>query len=100
MARFDRMNSDDGAEALFVDNAGNVYVTGWNGIPTDIDFATIKYSQSTSVMEDEWKIRHVDKNPFSISPRHILRKRLIPWPEEGSDLVLFVRKELKKSNSC
>ena len=37
-------NDDDIAESLAVDNAGNVYVTGWSwdGFP---DYATIKYTQ-------------------------------------------------------
>ena len=36
-------SSDDGAQAIVVDNNGNVYVTGsgWNG--TSYDYATIKY---------------------------------------------------------
>ena len=40
-------NGGDGATALAVDTAGNVYVTGWSsGSSTNLDYATIKYSQS------------------------------------------------------
>ena len=42
-------NGDDGANALKVDNSGNVYVTGYiTGIGTGRDFMTLKYSSSGS----------------------------------------------------
>ena len=40
-------DSSDYAEALAVDDSGNVYVTGWSsGSGTDHDFTTIKYNSS------------------------------------------------------
>ncbi len=40
-------NGFDLAYALALDNAGNVYVTGWSqGIVTDADYATIKYDSN------------------------------------------------------
>ena len=38
-------NSEDEPNAIAVDNAGNVYVTGQSGPNTALDYATIKYSQ-------------------------------------------------------
>jgi len=41
-------NGDDVARGIAIDNSGNVYVTGHSdGLGTLIDYATIKYSQST-----------------------------------------------------
>lgn len=42
-------NGDDNAHALFVDNSGNVYVTGTSvGSSTSYDYATLKYNSSGS----------------------------------------------------
>lgn len=53
VARYDGPNSeDDRASALAVDNAGNVFVTGYSTGPgTEDDYVTIKYL-STGVSED------------------------------------------------
>ena len=45
-------NGDDIATSLAVDDAGNVYVTGYSyGSGTDLDYATVKYSQGPGVEE-------------------------------------------------
>jgi hypothetical protein len=46
-------NGDDKAAALALDDAVNVYVTGWSyGVGTDYDYTTIKYIQEEE--EDHW----------------------------------------------
>lgn len=49
-------NSSDGAHALAVDGAGNIYVTGasW-GSGTDVDYATIKYNSNG---QEQWVQRY------------------------------------------
>jgi hypothetical protein len=50
VARYDSGFGDDFASAMALDTAGNVYVTGWSlGDGTDLDFATVKYSQQQEV---------------------------------------------------
>jgi len=46
-------NGPDGAYALAVSNAGDVYVTGWSqGSGTSTDYATIKYHSSTGARDN------------------------------------------------
>ncbi|MEI6950213.1 SBBP repeat-containing protein [Paraflavisolibacter sp. H34] len=53
---YDGTGSNDGANDLAVDNAGNVYVTGYsNGTGTDGDYATLKYSTAGVV---QWTMRY------------------------------------------
>jgi len=57
VARYDApLSSEDGAYAIAVDGAGNVYVTGesW-GLETFGDYATVKYSSSG---DQEWVARY------------------------------------------
>ena len=57
VARYNGPGNDwDGAYALTIDNAGNVYVTGWStGLNTEYDYATIKYD-ATGV--EQWVARY------------------------------------------
>jgi len=49
-------NGEDGAHAIAVDNAGNVYVTGPSpGYDTYIDYATVKYNSSGV---EQWVARY------------------------------------------
>jgi uncharacterized delta-60 repeat protein len=49
-------NLDDNVNALTVDDAGNVYVTGWSyGSETDRDYATIKYD---ALGIEQWVARY------------------------------------------
>jgi len=49
-------NFMDGAEAIAVDNWGNVYVSGWSyGLGTERDYATIKYN---SIGIEQWVTRY------------------------------------------
>jgi uncharacterized delta-60 repeat protein len=43
VVRYDGTHGDDGANALAVDDVGNVYVCGYSSNGTNTDFATIKY---------------------------------------------------------
>jgi hypothetical protein len=55
VARYDGRGRDDQANALAVDDSGNVYVTGFSGsIHTQFDCATIKYN---SVGQQVWVAR-------------------------------------------
>jgi uncharacterized delta-60 repeat protein len=50
------VNGDDYAQAIAVDNAGNIYVTGWSrGAGTNFDYATIKYD---SAGQQQWTARY------------------------------------------
>jgi uncharacterized delta-60 repeat protein len=48
VARYDPIDAYDYANALAVDNKGNVYVTGWSyvGFINDMDYCTVKYDSS------------------------------------------------------
>ena len=49
-------NGPDYAQAIAVDNAGNIYVTGWSrGAGTNFDYATIKYD---SAGQQQWTARY------------------------------------------
>jgi hypothetical protein len=49
-------NGSDGPNAIAVDNAGNVYVTGFSyGLGTSLDYATVKYSVSGV---EQWVARY------------------------------------------
>jgi hypothetical protein len=57
LARYDGdANKSDGAAAVMLDDAGNVYVTGWSeGSGTSCDYATIKYDPNG---EQIWAARY------------------------------------------
>jgi uncharacterized delta-60 repeat protein len=58
VARYNGPGSADKAQAIAVDNAGNVYVTGWSyAAPntSSTDYATIKYNSSG---EQQWVARY------------------------------------------
>ncbi len=58
VARYNGPGSADKAQAIAVDNAGNVYVTGWSYASpntSNVDYATIKYN---SVGEQQWVARY------------------------------------------
>jgi uncharacterized delta-60 repeat protein len=51
------VNGDDYADSIAVDGSGNVYVTGRSlGSGTGYDYATIKYSQGTSIIDCIWSL--------------------------------------------
>jgi len=53
-------NTDDQANAIVVDDFGNVYVTGYSmGIGTSLDYATVKYNSSG---EEQWVMRYNEAN--------------------------------------
>jgi uncharacterized delta-60 repeat protein len=58
VARYNGPGSADDAEAIAIDNAGNVYVTGWSYASpnsSNTDYATIKYN---SAGEQQWVARY------------------------------------------
>ena len=75
-------NSDDAAIAIAVDDPENVYVTGVSvGVGTGLDFATIKYSQSTGISQisseipEQFSLSQNYPNPFN--PNTVIRYSLI-----------------------
>ncbi len=65
-------NSIDEASSVVLDGSGNVYVTGWSsGTGTSYDFATVKYSQTTSVggvssnIPENYSLNQNYPNPFN-----------------------------------
>ena len=58
-------NGPDYGQAIAVDNAGNIYVTGWSrGAGTDFDYATIKYD---SAGQQQWAARYHGSGSWSRS---------------------------------
>jgi len=56
-ARYNAANGFDEAHAIAIDSSGNVYVTGGSeGSGTGFDYATIKYSQGTSIKDCIWSL--------------------------------------------
>ncbi len=52
VARYDGSNTSDVAKAITIDNAGNIYVTGWSSSSeTHTDYGTIKYN---SMGDEQW----------------------------------------------
>jgi uncharacterized delta-60 repeat protein len=61
-------NLDDFTFGIVVDNQGNVYVAGWTyNLSTNYDAVIIKYTQSSSVEENQLPI-FVNRYPFEIYP--------------------------------
>lgn len=65
-------NGPDSPSDVFVDNTGNVYVTGNSvGIGTFVDYATVKYSQTTGIepisgiIPDKFNLSQNYPNPFN-----------------------------------
>jgi Beta-propeller repeat len=48
------LNQDDSARAIALDGLGNIYVTGWSGSDTALDYATVKYNPTGQ----EWVARY------------------------------------------
>ena len=59
VARYDGGNGGDFVEAIALDSSGDVYVTGWSpGGATGRDYATVKYEDLGSSVNEEWVMRY------------------------------------------
>lgn len=81
--RYNYADSTDYANSMFVDNSGNVYVTGRSATPgTYYDIATIKYVQASGIIDIG-----VNKNDFqlTIAPNPAIKLTVIRYtlPQAG-----------------
>jgi len=72
-------NSTDRANAVALDKAGNVYVTGMSfGTGTDYDYATLKYSSTGPGIKENLPSRWIDLT-FKVSPNPFSRQTAISF---------------------
>jgi hypothetical protein len=69
VARYDGLlHYSDFANAIAVDDSGNVYVTGANGQSATSDYATIKYVQIYPGVEEEYSTLDAIRNTLEVFP--------------------------------